>query len=185
MPSDATYELNPKAALAYAITDSNIISPELLASLIYAQDPKANYQFVDLRNPQDYDNEHVDGAINIPLSKIVNINNCNVLLDKNKIYIFYAATSDQAIIAGNVIRQVGIKNFLVSKGDFNYIKNNILDAYKINSANYDSEKPAYDYAKVIAESSGPNVSSASRSSTAPVSAVPKTKKKESAGGGCN
>ncbi len=183
-PSNAKYELQPAQALKTGIIDKDVIAPEVLATLIYDYKDGAPYQFVDLRSPGEYDDGHIAGAINIPLGKLMNTENCNTLMDAKKINIIYGAKRDQVIIASSLLKQVGFNNFYVSKGDYDYIKNNILDSYSIYAQPYDKGKALYDYAKVVAETAGAATGAAKSSAAKPAAPI-KRKKKEAAGGGCD
>lgn len=47
----------------------------------------SNDNIIDLRNEQSYNNNHIDGAINIPHNKL--IANPNMYLERNKKYYLY------------------------------------------------------------------------------------------------
>lgn len=178
----ADYQLNPQEALSASISDTDVISPELLASVVYAQNEKVNYQFIDLRNPNDFDNGHVPGAINIPLGKIVKAISSESPLNGNKANILYGASGADAIIAGNILKQAGFNNFYISKGSYNYIKKHIMDEFSIHEVCYNTDKALFDYAKVVATTSGGAVSNSGGSG--PAVKITR-KKKEASGGGCD
>lgn len=181
-----TFLLTPKEAAANARSETNVISPQLLADVYYSEDLKAHYQFVDLRTPKIFENGHIKGAINIPFKTMTQNNNCNIFLNKNKVNIIYGETTEQAIFAGFLLQQIGLKNYYIVLGNYDFIKDNIIDHYNIYSAHYNPEIALYDYAKIVSETAG--VQNYSTSTVSPKSAVAapiKRKKKTAAGGGCD
>ncbi len=188
-PSNAKYDQTPKQALENATTTDNIISPDVLAELIYAQDStNKSYQIVDIREPDKFIEGHVGGSVNIPFATLVNKESCEAELVSDRQIIVIGENSEQAVIAGSILRQVGRQNVLVALGGYKFIKNNILTNFGINSGEYYNEVAKYDYAKVVSETPGVSISGGGKASApaapAPAAAAPAKKKKAEGGGGC-
>ena len=179
-----SFVLTPKEAAAEATSEAEVISPQLLADIYFSQNESANYQFVDLRTPKVFENGHIKGAINIPFVTMTKNNNCKTFLSQDHINIIYGENSEQTIFAGYLLKQMGLKNYFIILGNYDFIKNNIIDHYNVYSAHYNPEIAQYDYAKIVAETAGAQNYSVSTSKPK-VSAPIKRKKKAAAGGGCD
>ncbi len=180
-----SFLLTPKEAAAVAKSEANVISPQLLADIYYSQDKTTNYQFVDLRTPKVYENGHIKGAINIPFVTMTKNDNCKTFLNQDHINIIYGETTEQTIFAGFLLQQLGLDNYFIVLGNYNFIKNNIIDHYNVYSAPYNPEIALYDYAKIVSETAGAQNYSAAASSKPKMAAPIKRKKKAAAGGGCD
>jgi rhodanese-related sulfurtransferase len=177
--------LTPQEAASVANSEAEVISPQLLADIYYSQGESSNYQFVDLRTPKVFENGHIKDAINIPFMTITKNNNCKTFLNQDHINIIYGETTEQTIFAGYLLQQLGLKNYFIVLGNYDFIKNNIIDNYNVYSAHYNPEIAQYDYAKIVAETAGAQNYSAGSTSKPKVAAPIKRKKKAAAGGGCD
>lgn len=180
-----SFMLTPQEAASVAKSEAEVISPQLLADIYYSQGESSNYQFVDLRTPKVFENGHIKGAINIPFVTMTKNDNCKTFLNQDHINIIYGETTEQTIFAGYLLQQLGLKNYFIVLGDYNFIKNNIIDNYNVYSAHYNPEIAQYDYAKIVAETAGAQNYSAGSTSKPKVAAPIKRKKKAAAGGGCD
>lgn len=81
-----------------------IISDEETWEKLMSED---NYAIIDIRTAQEYKEEHVIGAVNIPLDKI----NENIELDKEKTIIVYCQEGDESSIACTILRELGYEAF--------------------------------------------------------------------------
>lgn len=61
---------------------------------VYELKQLKNINIIDIRSIQKYNNRHIDGAINIPLEKL--LINYNKYLDKNKKYYIYCQKGIQS-----------------------------------------------------------------------------------------
>ncbi len=177
------FVLSPKEALIAANHQTNIITPHMLADILYVKDSSLKYTFVDLRSPLEFDAGHIDGAINIPFSSITKNNNCRTFLEKDAINILYGSSTEEVVFAGFILQQIGVRNFFIVHGNYDFIKEHILDNYHVQSANFNPETQKYDFAELV---------KAGKSGNSPVKAPAQTykpitsgKKTEAAGGGCD
>jgi rhodanese-related sulfurtransferase len=103
----------------------------LLSSLsfsVYAQDVanmtqqafiqanKSQWQIVDVRTPQEYAQGHIPGAINLPLSKIVN-GVVPELLDKDQTTVLYCRSGYRAGKASKIMQGQGFSDLKHLEGD--------------------------------------------------------------------
>ncbi|MCK5846544.1 MAG: hypothetical protein KAG84_03835 [Bacteroidales bacterium] len=178
------FKLTVEEASKQASEQAYVISPQLLADILYSGSELSSYKFIDLRNPSKFENGHIEGAINIPFRTMNKNNNCKTFISQDRVNIIYGESTEQAIFAGFFLQQLGIKNYFIILGNYDFIKNNIIEHYNIYSAQYNPEIAQYDYAKIVSETSGARNYSAK--SKKPSSAVTfKRKKKAAAGGGCD
>jgi len=185
-PSDAKYDLSPKEALAYAQTNEDVLPMEEVVDMYFRIEDYPNVQFIDLRTPLEFDQNHMPGAINVPLKSLVMRENCSVMLVNDKVNVLYGKTGDQAVEAGLLLKQVGINNFKICPADYSFLKNNLMDKYDVHNGVYNNEIARYDYAKVVAETAGAVASAGGSSAPAPAAKpIIKRKKKEAGGGGCD
>lgn len=157
-----------------------LFSIDKLIDVIITSDT-ITYQFVDIRIPHKFVNGHILNAVNVPL-KSMNKNNCKVFCQKDKIFLIYGETPSQARIAYSYLTEMGFKNIYVVGGGYDFIENNIIEKFGFRSSVYDDEIARYDFAKVIAETSGSTVSNANTSSAPPPVVVVKKKKAGNVGG---
>ncbi|MBN2746903.1 MAG: hypothetical protein JXR34_09265 [Bacteroidales bacterium] len=177
------FVLSPKEALVAANHQTNIITPHMLADILYVEDSTLKYTFVDLRSPLEFDAGHIRGAINIPFSSITKNNNCRTFLEKDAINILYGSSTEEVVFAGFILQQIGVRNFFIVHGNYDFIKEHIIDNYHVLSANYNPETPKYDFAELVrAGKSGETKVKAPAQNFQPVKSG---KKKEAAGGGCD
>ena len=178
-----SFVLTPKEA-AKANSQTNIISPQLLGDIYYSRNNTTIYQFIDLRTPQVFENGHVKNAINIPFRTMPRNKRCRYFLNQDVINIIYGESTEQAIFAGFFLQQIGVKNYFIVLGNYDFIKDNIIDHYNVYSAHYNPEIAQYDYARIVAETAGARNYASSPKAAKPAATF-KRKKKSAAGGGCD
>jgi len=178
-----TFVLSPKEA-AKANSQTNVISPQLLGDIYYSQGNTSEYQFIDLRTPQVFENGHVANAINIPFRAMNKNKSCRFFLNQDVINIIYGESPEQVIFAGFFLQQIGVKNYFIVLGNYDFIRDNIIDHYNVYSAPYNPEIAQYDYARIVAETAGDRNYASSPKSLKPAATF-KRKKKSAAGGGCD
>ena len=76
---------------------------------------KANALLIDVRTPEEYRKEHIDGAINIPVYEIDNIK--NEIIDQDKVIVVYCSTGKRSKIVKQILMQNGYKNVYTFNAD--------------------------------------------------------------------
>ena len=76
---------------------------------------KANALLIDVRTPEEYRKEHIDGAINIPVYEIDNIK--NEIIDQDKVILVYCSTGKRSKIVKQILMQNGYKNVSTFNAD--------------------------------------------------------------------
>ncbi len=139
---------------------------------------------IDIRNPQWYDKKHIEGAINIPMTAVLEPEYKEIFKSDN----------EKVLICGNGVKanqvyvllsQYGYKNLKVLKGGLMYwfdVLNagNVFDAYPA-----DDEKAFYNFKKVMEEESNGEVQRSEEESDASKLAPPVRRKKKAVQGGCS
>jgi rhodanese-related sulfurtransferase len=189
VPQNTTrpYKLTAPQMLAEIRTGTQFVSPDELAGKIIQKDP--SIQLIDVRNPREFDQFSLPGAINIPLQDILSEANFDQLNQGTKMNIFYSNGSTEANEAWMLTRQLGYQNNYVLQGGLNYWLETILNPSKPGSISSNDEIAKYDFRKAASMAlGGGNVSAAAATvSSAPAAQKPgvvPVKKKKKASGGC-
>ena len=102
------------------------------------------YVFVDIRNPREYDNFHIESAVNVPMQRALDDEYIPYLKD-DRIKVLYSEESIDADQVRVLLTQFGYDNLMVLQGGAKYWKEYILkrDVFK-SSGEYDDEKLKFD-----------------------------------------
>lgn len=180
------YKAGPEEMVEAIFSMENEMTPEKAFGLVRDNDP--NYVFVDIRNRYDFIKGHIENAINIPLTR---------LIEKSTLKTFDKYTHDSVcmVLYGNdqteangpwmILKQLGYSNVKVLLGGYNCYSKKPGDLEKIpGSPEYYVEKPRYDFAKIAAESAS-SVSSSDQVTQPAMPVMPvRRKKKRMISGGC-
>lgn len=69
---------------------------------------KNNAILIDVRTPEEYEEKHLPGAINIPIYEVENIE--NQISDKDTVILLYCKTGKRSKIVKSILLQNGYKN---------------------------------------------------------------------------
>lgn len=69
---------------------------------------RTNALLIDVRTPEEYRENHIEGAVNIPVYEIDNIK--NEIIDSNKVILVYCKTGKRSKIVKQILIQNGYKN---------------------------------------------------------------------------
>ena len=69
---------------------------------------RTNALLIDVRTPEEYRENHIEGAVNIPVYEIDNIK--NEIIDPNKVILVYCKTGKRNKIVKQILIQNGYKN---------------------------------------------------------------------------
>jgi rhodanese-related sulfurtransferase len=176
------YKMSTQEILTEVLKHEDIVKPDKFMEIYFYND--SLYQFIDLRSSQDYLRGHLNGAIHIPLHKLLDPKYKKILNQHKKINILYYSDQCGACGPWMILTQLGYKNNKVLAGGYDYIKSHIIDSFSPMSGDYSMEKPKYDYAKIVNSTAGVSVGQSSSSQAASGGATPPVKKKKGGGGGC-
>jgi rhodanese-related sulfurtransferase len=177
-----SYAISVEEMHKVVVNHDEVFTPEEAIKILYSKNPA--YRFIDLRNPHDFINGHIEGAINIPLQNILSEENQNIWDDTTTTNILYANSHDISCGPWMLLKQLGYNNNRILLGGYGFYKNNVLENFTLRSKNFRDELPKYDYAKIVKETAGgANVGSQTKAKK-PLPEKRK-KKKQAASGGCS
>jgi len=125
--SEIPYTLSADQALQEMANKANYIEPSSLPELKDAI-------FIDVRNPQEYDLSHHDGAINIPAEKMFleeNVDAVRELNSQGKPIVLYGAVPRQTAGLWLLLKQTGIDNVKMFNGTFDQLTSGKTEALGI------------------------------------------------------
>lgn len=145
VPQNTThpYKLTAKQLLEEAHTKVKYYSPDEVADLLVNKDP--SIQLIDVRPQDAYDKFHLPGAINIPLSDLLNQEYKDLLDQYVKTNIFYSNGTINANEAWMITRQLGYLNNYVLMGGLNYWAETIMNPIPPASTSPDEEIARYQF----------------------------------------
>ena len=189
VPQNTTrpYKLTAEQLLTEIRTGTQFMSPDEIADKIIRKDP--SIQLIDVRNPREFDQFSLPGAINIPMQDILSENNYDILNQGTKMNILYSNGSTEANEVWMLTRQMGFQNNYVLQGGINYWMEAILNPEKPGKLASNDEIARYDFRKAASMALGGGDISSVKASAAPEGSTPKpgvvpVKKKKKASGGC-
>ena len=142
---------------------------------------------VDSRTPLEFAEDHLPGAINVPLSNLLADEYTDLLNQDARMNVFYSNGSVYANQAWMITRQLGYENNFVLEGGLNYWFGNILAATEPAQTSPNEEFAKYDFRKSAAAAlGGGGVVSAAGDATAAKTVKPPVtaKAKKKPAGGC-
>jgi sulfur-carrier protein adenylyltransferase/sulfurtransferase len=128
------------------VSGSHLMDPATALELLQEND--VNYIFIDIRNPRDYDNFHIEGALNIPMQRVLD-DEYIPYLKNSKTKVLYSNESMEADQVRLLLTQYGYENLMVLQGGALYWKENMLNADVFRSkGEFDDEKLKFDLTKL-------------------------------------
>lgn len=179
------YELSQQEALEMALSSNEMeVIPEELRFL--KEDNSVTLHFVDLRSSEEFQKGHIESAVNIPLSSILEEENLKFFknLDSANTVILYGTDQLQASGPWMILRQLGINNIKMLKGGYNYYSTHSLDVSDLpETPKYLIEAPQYDYAQIVEKT--PGIGDVTVETEGPEQVIPVRKEKtQRVAGGC-
>lgn len=147
--TEKKYLLSADEALQAYLNKDDILSAEKLANILLCKKDTHLYQFVDIRTPHDFAIKHLDRAINIPSKDILDEANLPILNQDQKINILFCKSNCQAVNTYLMLKQLNYKNIKVALGGYDFIDEYVIGTYGIKTGVYSSEKPKYNFLRLI------------------------------------
>ena len=146
--SSKKYKFGTKAEALHAqlLEGKHYIDPNSAMEILSRKDD--NHIFVDIRNPREFDNFHMEGAVNVPMQRVLD-DVYIPYLENDKVKVLYSNESIEADQIRLLLTQYGYDNLFVLQGGADYWKENMLsrDVFK-SAGEYDDEKLKFDLEKV-------------------------------------
>jgi len=185
VPANTThpYKLSPEDLLEHVNSGMQYFSPDEVAHMLVSKDP--SLVLIDVRSEDEYEKFHLQGAINIPLSSLLDPQWTNYLNQDLRYNVFYSNGTVNANQAWMLCRQLGYRNNYVLQGGLNYWAETIMNPEAPASTSPNEELAKYDFRKGAGQALGGGASlEASSSKAAPAlpKIAPRPKKKRVQGG---
>jgi len=135
--------LSPREVASSVINKSDHVTAEDLAALIIDKDP--NLLIVDLRSAEEYNQFHIEGAINIPLSQLFEEESLEMLSPDYNIVV-YSNGGTHSAQAWVLLKQMGIDCYTLL-GGLNYWAEAIMNPEPPDDLAADSEILQYQFRK--------------------------------------
>jgi len=174
------YRMNTEEMLTKTLQHDYLIRFDKFFDIYHNHD--SLYRFIDLRSAHDFQVGHLPGAINIPISKILDDDYKDIVNQDDKINVLYYSDQCGACGPWMILTQLGYKNNFVLAGGYDFVTQHIINDYSPMMGDYSAEKAKYDYKKVINSTAGGAGASSSSNSSAPAPIIKKKVKKEEEGG---
>jgi rhodanese-related sulfurtransferase len=176
--------LSPREVASDVINRSDHITAEELAALIIDKDP--NLLIVDLRSAEEYNQFHIEGAINIPLSQLFEQESLDMLSPDYNIVV-YSNGGTHSAQAWVLLKEMGI-NCYTLLGGLNYWAEAIMNPEPPDDLAADSEILQYQFRKSASGyfNNGTTIEQETKESNTPPPAPKRTfkRKKKSGDEGC-
>jgi rhodanese-related sulfurtransferase len=105
----------------------------------------ADFLFVDLRTEKDFNEGHLQGAINLSPETILEGESLKTLRKSKKPVVLYSDSQAKSVSVNMLLQSAGIKNIRVLAGNYSIAKNNAIDGQNLEMLRYDEEKAQWNY----------------------------------------
>ena len=188
VPQNTThpYKLTASELLEEVKGRQQFYSPDELADKLISKDP--SIQLIDVRDQADFEKFSLPGAINIPLSDLLNEQYADILNQDVKMNILYSNGTIEANQAWMITRQLGYENNFVLEGGLNHWVETIMNPAKPASTDPNEELARYDFRQAAGAALGGGgavqLAAPADQGTGAKPAIIKKPGKKKASGGC-
>ena len=186
VPENTTkpYKLTAEQLLEEVKSGTQFIQPDDVADMIISKDP--TLQLIDVRSADEFEQFSLPGAINIPLTDILNPEWEEMVNQDVKLNVFYSNSSTDANQAWMITRQLGYQNNYVLQGGVNYWAETIMNPEAPAATSPNEEFARYDLRKGAGMALGGAAvtTQPAEAALAPKPPVQKREKKKTVQGGC-
>ncbi len=184
VPANTThpYKLSPEDLLEHVNSGMQYFTPDEVAHMVVTKDP--SLVLIDVRAETEYEKFHLPGAINIPLSSLLDDQWTDYVNQDLRYNVFYSNGTVNANQAWMLTRQLGYTNNYVLQGGLNYWVETIMNPEKPASTSPNEEIAKYDFRKGAGQALGGGAMIESSDQVAPElpKIAPRPKKKRAEGG---
>jgi sulfur-carrier protein adenylyltransferase/sulfurtransferase len=110
--------IDPVQLLSEIKDQTRFLSTDEIAKKIIEKDP--SYMYVDVREPAEYNSFSLPGAVNVPLTHLLDPENETLLNQKVKNVVFFSNGDISAEKAWLLCRRMGFKHQYIMRGGLNY-----------------------------------------------------------------
>ncbi len=184
VPANTThpYKLSPKDLLEYVNSGMQYFTPDEVADMIVNKDP--SLVLIDVRAETEYEKYHLPGALNIPLSSLLDDEWKDYLHQDLRYNVFYSNGTVNANQAWMLTKQLGYQNNYVLQGGLNYWVETIMNPTVPASTSPNEDIAKYDFRMGASQALGGGSVMESSSQVAPElpKIAPRPTKKKAQGG---
>lgn len=101
--------------------DYMMITPDRFHEIINDDKNTGTYMIIDLRDKQEYEEYHVENAVNIEYDDFMEIDNYDRVIDKNKSILLYCDRGGRSIYAARKLGMYGYRVKSLAGGINNYL----------------------------------------------------------------
>jgi rhodanese-related sulfurtransferase len=187
VPENTTkpYKLTAEDMLYEVQGAAEMVSADDVAHWIISKDP--SIQLVDVRSPDEFQKYHIEGAVNVPLSVILNDEYRDILDQGIKMNVLYSNGTMNSHQGWMILRQLGFENNYVLQGGLNYWFDTIMNPQEPSVYSPDEEFAKYDFRKAASGALGGGgtvAMTAPAKTQADKPKIVRKKKKKAPAGGC-
>ena len=177
-------KVNPDELAQTILDGADQIDPQTVSKWIVQGN--GDYKLIDIRSAEEFQQDHITGAVNVPLPELVKLSTIEQL-GTDKLLILYSNGISHASQAWVVLHSAGISNALVLEGGLNYWNKVILNPEKPVAFASNDEILIYKAKAAVAAALGGGALEVQNDQSASVKPTPNLKnksKKKKANGGC-
>lgn len=187
VPENTTkpYKLTAEQMLVEVQGAAEMVSTDDVAHWLISKDP--SLQLIDVRNPDEFQKYHLEGAINVPLSAILQDEYRDIVDQGVKMNVLYSNGTLNSHQAWMILRQLGFHNNYVLQGGLNYWFETIMNPEKPAVTSPNEEFAKYDFRKAASGVLGGGAAveiTAPTTTSADKPPIVRTQKKKAPAGGC-
>jgi rhodanese-related sulfurtransferase len=122
---EADYEISVEEALSSLENGDNMLGLEQAKKMMAEDD---NVALIDLRTLVEFNQGHIEGAVNVPFAELLTGESQDFFLDDEaKHFVLYGNSASQSSNAWMVLNQVGCQKVQFIPGNYDVVSNEIED----------------------------------------------------------
>lgn len=186
VPENTTkpYKLTAEDMIIEVQSAAEMVNADDVAHWLISKDP--SLQLIDVRSPDEFQKYHLEGAINVPLSVILNDEYRDILDQGIKMNVLYSNGTLDSHKAWMILRQLGFENNYVLQGGLNYWFDTIMNPQAPSAFSANEEFAKYDFRKAASSALGGGAAAlqAPAKTKSDKPRIIRKKKKKAPEGGC-
>ncbi len=134
--------------VAAGLSQDRYFSYEGLYSAMEGSFPGEGHLVIDLRSREEFQKRHIPGAVNIPAGEIPDRKNKKMLRKSDSI-LLYAGSEELAAGCRVLLHGMGIENVSLIPGNYQVIKERVLNGFDPSYAFYNEDKTRWEYQRFM------------------------------------
>lgn len=146
------YKTANKEVLEYAISQEY-----LMKYYEFLKKDRNEIFIVDLRMPEIFEMSNIENSVNIPADKLLEKASLKKLKKQKKEIVLLSDSENTSVLCMLLLHSSGIENLRVLAGNYDKIKNFVIDSPDPSHLFYDSEKQKWNYGNFMQRPQAPTV----------------------------